>query len=154
MPSAICTKQTTARIVATGGTARSIERVGVKPEHVQKATEGRPNIVDRLRNGEIAMVFNTTEGAQAASRFESATLSHETLLNRDVAEGRGWSVGLSVSDTSKNSAGNEKGSLAGSSVGFARINNQVVHQQAFYDAFECKAGDKMYLEPKSRVKVW
>lgn len=69
-----------------------------------------------LRGGAI-----TTEGATSASRFVSATLSHETVQNRDVAEGRGWSVGLSVSDTTKGPDGKERGSLAGSSVGYARV---------------------------------
>ena len=32
---------------------------------VNKVYEGRPNIVDRLKNGEVALVFNTTEGAQS-----------------------------------------------------------------------------------------
>jgi carbamoyl-phosphate synthase large subunit len=64
-------------IVATGGTGRALERVGVKAEHVQKATEGRPNIVDRLRNGEIAMVVNTTEGTQAIR--DSRSLRQQTV---------------------------------------------------------------------------
>ena len=37
----------------------------VQAELVNKVYEGRPNIVDRLKNGDIAMVLNTTEGAQA-----------------------------------------------------------------------------------------
>lgn len=40
------------------------------------------------------------------------------------------------------------------SAGRERINQQVVHQQGFYDAFSCKAGDKMYIEPKDRIRVW
>lgn len=35
-----------------------------------------------------------------------------------------------------------------------RINQQVIHQDLFYQAFQCKAGDKMFLEPKGRVQVW
>ena len=38
---------------------------GVETELVNKVYEGRPNIVDRMKNGDIAMVLNTTEGAQA-----------------------------------------------------------------------------------------
>jgi carbamoyl-phosphate synthase large subunit len=52
-------------IVATGGTARVLERAGVKSEHVNKVYEGRPHVVDRLRDGEIGVVINTTQGAQA-----------------------------------------------------------------------------------------
>ncbi len=39
-------------------------------------------------------------------------------------------------------------------MGYARINQQVVHQNGFYEAFDCKAGDKMYLAPEARVRVW
>lgn len=40
------------------------------------------------------------------------------------------------------------------SLGRERINQQVIHQKGFYDAFSCKAGDKMYLDAKERVRVW
>ncbi|MCV2449089.1 carbamoyl-phosphate synthase large subunit [Paracoccus sp. DMF] len=52
-------------LVATAGTARFLRDSGVETELVNKVYEGRPNIVDRLKNGEIAMVLNTTEGTQA-----------------------------------------------------------------------------------------
>ncbi|PWE33344.1 carbamoyl phosphate synthase large subunit [Maritimibacter sp. 55A14] len=52
-------------IVATRGTAAFLDGAGVACETVNKVYEGRPNIVDMLKNGEIALVFNTTEGAQA-----------------------------------------------------------------------------------------
>ena len=53
------------RLLATRGTAEFLARAGVEAEVVNKVYEGRPNIVDRLKNGEVAMVLNTTEGAQA-----------------------------------------------------------------------------------------
>ncbi|MDD7971576.1 carbamoyl-phosphate synthase large subunit [Roseinatronobacter alkalisoli] len=53
------------RIVATRGTANWLGEQGVTCEIVNKVYEGRPNIVDLLKSGEIAMVLNTTEGAQA-----------------------------------------------------------------------------------------
>ncbi len=52
-------------LVATSGTADWLARAGVQADRVNKVYEGRPNIVDRLKNGDIAMVLNTTEGAQA-----------------------------------------------------------------------------------------
>jgi carbamoyl-phosphate synthase large subunit len=52
-------------IVATRGTAAFLAAEGVEAESVLKVYEGRPNIVDRLRDGAIAVVMNTTEGAQA-----------------------------------------------------------------------------------------
>ena len=54
-------------IVATSGTAAFLATNGVQAESVLKVYEGRPNIVDRLKNGDIALVMNTTEGTQAVS---------------------------------------------------------------------------------------
>lgn len=52
-------------LVATRGTAAWLGEHGVACEVVNKVYEGRPNIVDLMKSGEIAMVLNTTEGAQA-----------------------------------------------------------------------------------------
>ncbi|WP_028725738.1 carbamoyl-phosphate synthase large subunit [Paracoccus zeaxanthinifaciens] len=52
-------------LVSTSGTADFLAGHGVETQRVNKVYEGRPNIVDRLKNGEITMVLNTTEGAQA-----------------------------------------------------------------------------------------
>ncbi len=52
-------------IVATGGTARFLDEAGIDCAQVNKVYEGRPNIVDLLKNGEVALVMNTTEGTQA-----------------------------------------------------------------------------------------
>ncbi|WP_128254310.1 carbamoyl-phosphate synthase large subunit [Falsirhodobacter deserti] len=54
-------------IVATRGTANWLTAQGIKATLVNKVYEGRPNIVDRLKNGDIALVMNTTEGAQAVA---------------------------------------------------------------------------------------
>ncbi|WP_324755099.1 carbamoyl-phosphate synthase large subunit [Roseovarius sp. Pro17] len=50
-------------IVATRGTAAFLAEQGIECTTVNKVYEGRPNIVDMLKNGEIALVMNTTEGA-------------------------------------------------------------------------------------------
>ncbi|WP_108500692.1 carbamoyl-phosphate synthase large subunit [Paracoccus indicus] len=52
-------------LMSTSGTADFLAAAGVQTQRVNKVYEGRPNIVDRLKNGEIAMVLNTTEGVQA-----------------------------------------------------------------------------------------
>ena len=52
-------------LIATRGTAEFLKAAGVATETVNKVYEGRPNVVDRLKNAEIVMVLNTTEGAQA-----------------------------------------------------------------------------------------
>ncbi len=52
-------------IVATGGTADHLEAAGVMVERVNKVAQGRPHIVDRIKDGDIALIFNTTEGWQS-----------------------------------------------------------------------------------------
>jgi len=52
-------------IVATRGTARALDAAGVRCRTVNKVREGRPHIVDMLKNGEIDMIVNTTENSQA-----------------------------------------------------------------------------------------
>jgi carbamoyl-phosphate synthase large subunit len=52
-------------IIATGGTQRYLAEAGVPVELVNKVAEGRPHIVDRIIDGDVALVFNTTEGWQS-----------------------------------------------------------------------------------------
>src|SRR5438067_1698684 len=52
-------------LVATRGTAKTLEQTGVPVSLVNKVQEGRPDIVDLMRSGRVQLVFNTTEGAQA-----------------------------------------------------------------------------------------
>ena len=53
------------RIVATGGTARFLEEQGIAIETVNKVAQGRPHIVDRITDGGVDLIFNTTEGWQS-----------------------------------------------------------------------------------------
>src|SRR5690606_16923529 len=68
------------RLVATRGTAKVIADAGVPVEAVNKVMEGRPHIVDMLKNGEIDLIVNTTEGRQAIA--DSATIRSTALRNR------------------------------------------------------------------------
>ncbi|MGQ0741642.1 MAG: carbamoyl-phosphate synthase large subunit [Alphaproteobacteria bacterium] len=52
-------------IVATRGTAKYLQNAGLAVRVINKVLEGRPHIVDAMKDGEIALVFNTTEGAQS-----------------------------------------------------------------------------------------
>jgi carbamoyl-phosphate synthase large subunit len=52
-------------LIATRGTARALEAKGLPVATINKVMEGRPHVVDALKNGEINLVFNTTDGAQA-----------------------------------------------------------------------------------------
>jgi carbamoyl-phosphate synthase large subunit len=53
------------RVLATGGTAQAIRRMGVPVERILKVSEGSPNVVDRIESGEVAMVINTPTGSGA-----------------------------------------------------------------------------------------
>jgi len=67
------------RIVATRGTKRHLDAHGIPCERVNKVLEGRPHIVDAITNGEIDIVFNTTEGAKALA--DSMSIRRSALLN-------------------------------------------------------------------------
>jgi len=58
-------------VLATGGTESYLAAQGLKVERVRKVLEGRPHIVDAMKNSEVQLVFNTTEGRQSlADSFE------------------------------------------------------------------------------------
>ncbi len=65
-------------IVATGGTAEYLGQHGVPVERVNKVAQGRPHIVDRIFDGDIAMIFNTTEGWQSLKDSESIRASAQS----------------------------------------------------------------------------
>ena len=58
-------------LVATHGTAQVLAKAGVSCARVNKVREGRPHIVDMIKNGEIDLIVNTTEGKQAITESES-----------------------------------------------------------------------------------
>lgn len=52
-------------LIATGGTARYLADNGIAVEQVNKVAEGRPHIVDKITDGDVQLIFNTTEGWQS-----------------------------------------------------------------------------------------
>ena len=66
------------KIIATGGTQRYLAEQGLEVGTINKVLEGRPHIVDAIKNGEVALVFNTTEGAQALA--DSMSLRRAALM--------------------------------------------------------------------------
>ncbi len=62
-------------IVATSGTARYLADNGVAVTEVNKVAQGRPHIVDRIKDGKIALIFNTTEGWQSLKDSQSIRAS-------------------------------------------------------------------------------
>ena len=67
-------------IVATRGTAKWLDTAGIPATPVAKVYEGRPNIVDRLKNNDIALVMNTTEGTQSIS--DSRDIRRVALMDK------------------------------------------------------------------------
>ena len=67
-------------IEATRGTATELYDAGIMSSVVNKMSEGRPNIVDAIKNGEYAYIINTTEGRQAIT--DSMYIRREALVNR------------------------------------------------------------------------
>ncbi len=53
------------KVIATGGTQKFLEEQGLNVERVNKVAEGRPHIVDAIIDGEVQLIFNTTEGWQS-----------------------------------------------------------------------------------------
>ncbi len=68
------------KVIATSGTQRFLAESGVPAEKINKVLEGRPHIVDAITNGEVQLVFNTTEGPQALA--DSRSLRRAALLHK------------------------------------------------------------------------
>ena len=67
-------------VVATGGTADFLRKHGIKTQRVNKVLEGRPHIVDLMKDGKVQLVFNTVDGANALT--DSFTLRRTALMNK------------------------------------------------------------------------
>ena len=65
-------------LLATAGTAVFLEEKGIPVKRVNKVKEGRPHIVDAIKNGEVQLVINTTQGAQAVA--DSFSIRRESLM--------------------------------------------------------------------------
>ena len=70
-------------IVATQGTAKELKRNGLKAESVYKVGEGRPNVVDGIKNGDISLVINTPYGAMA--RYDEEAIGRASIQKGIVA---------------------------------------------------------------------
>ncbi|WP_395172587.1 carbamoyl-phosphate synthase large subunit [Roseibium alexandrii] len=68
------------KIIATAGTQTFLKEQGIKAEKINKVMEGRPHIVDAVKNAEVQLVFNTTEGVQAIA--DSRSMRRAALLNK------------------------------------------------------------------------
>jgi carbamoyl-phosphate synthase large subunit len=98
-------KDITARgfsLVATSGTATYLTSHGVACERINKVLEGRPHIVDLIKNGEIVYIVNTTEGKQAIAdsfSIRREALQHRVTYSTTVAGARALVHSLDFHDT-------------------------------------------------------
>ena len=67
-------------VMATGGTADALTAAGVVCTRINKVREGRPHVVDVIKNDEVSLIVNTTEGKQAVR--ESHSIRREALQHK------------------------------------------------------------------------
>ena len=75
-------------IVATSGTGSALAKAGISYKQVNKVHEGRPHIVDMIKNGEIALIMNTTEGKKAIQdsfTIRASALQHKVSYTTTIA---------------------------------------------------------------------
>jgi carbamoyl-phosphate synthase large subunit len=78
-------------LVATGGTAAALREAGIECDVINKVTEGRPHVVDAIKNDEIDLIINTTEGRQAIAdsfSIRREALHHKVCYTTTVAGAR------------------------------------------------------------------
>ena len=68
------------KLIATGGTATYLEQAGLQVTRINKVLEGQPHIADAIKNGDVQLVFNTTEGAQAIA--DSFSIRQSALMSK------------------------------------------------------------------------
>jgi carbamoyl-phosphate synthase large subunit len=88
-------------LVATSGTARVIEAAGIAVTPINKVGEGRPHIVDSIKNDEINLIVNTTEGKQAIAdsyTIRGAALQHKVAYTTTIAGARATCQALQQMD--------------------------------------------------------
>jgi len=88
-------------IVATRGTAAALEEAGVPCRVINKVMEGRPHIVDAIKNDEIDLIVNTTEGKQAIAdsfSIRREALNHKVSYTTTIAGARATCLALDYLD--------------------------------------------------------
>jgi len=88
-------------LCATDGTAIAIAEAGLEVDTVNKVTEGRPNIVDMIKNDEISYVVNTTEGRQStndSAEIRRSSLQHKVPYTTTIAGAEAIVMALSYGE--------------------------------------------------------
>jgi len=89
------------KLVSTRGTAKALHAAGIHCDIVNKVTEGRPHIVDMIKNDEVQFVINTTEGEQAISdsyTIRRSALQHKVCYTTTLAGGEAAVLALDSPD--------------------------------------------------------
>jgi len=88
-------------LYGTHGTARAMRDAGLACEGVNKVKEGRPHIVDMIKNGEVDFIVNTTEGAQAiadSAEIRRAALQHKVSYTTTLAGAEATCLALKLGE--------------------------------------------------------
>ena len=80
-------------LVATGGTQRAIAAAGVPCESTNKVRQGRPHVVDMIKNDEISLIINTTDGSRAIA---DSFLIRREALNHKIAYATTLAAGAAI----------------------------------------------------------
>ena len=91
-------------VVATHGTAKIFRDAGVKCSAVDKVGEGRPHIVDMIKNDEISLIINTTEGTQAiadSGTIRSNALQHKVAYTTTLAGAEAMCLAMAQGESSE-----------------------------------------------------
>ena len=75
-------------LYATGGTEDAISEAGIECQRVNKVMEGRPHLVDMIKNGDVSFIVNTTEGKQAlmdSASIRRAALQHKVAYTTTIS---------------------------------------------------------------------
>lgn len=89
-------------LLATRGTQQTLTDAGVPCERVKKVAEGQPHIVDMIKNDEISLIVNTTEGRQAVAdsrEIRRAALQHQVNYTTTLAAARATILALNSEDS-------------------------------------------------------
>jgi carbamoyl-phosphate synthase large subunit len=94
------------KIITTGGTHSFLEKNGLKTEHILKMHEGRPNIVDSIKNGEIQLVINTPSGKLSKhddSYIRKAAINYKVPYITTTAAAAAAAKGIAAGQNGDNS---------------------------------------------------
>jgi carbamoyl-phosphate synthase large subunit len=89
------------KLIATGGTAESLRESGLECQTVNKVSEGRPHIVDMIKNDEIDLIVNTSEGRKAVEdsyTIRREALNHKVAYTTTLGGARALSMALDAED--------------------------------------------------------